>query len=308
MNRFFECNLQLFNDGGGTSAMGGAVAQGSTAQAVDSGQVAADNGVNATDNSTQSDAELEANYKAMISGEYKAVHEKYFEKQMSRRLKGKDKQIAEMETYKGQVSPLLDKLAIKYGVADPSNIEAIMQAADADNSYYEEYAMQHGVDIDTAKQLIRAERITADNERRLQEEREMAAFQERYNGWMQQAAETQQYYPDFDFDYEVNNEMTGDDFKRLLNADVPVKMAYEVVHQGEVMGGAMQYAYQTAKKEMADERTARSARPRENGTSSQQASAVQDNMSALTKKQVEKLHDAVRNGVKIDEHNFRNYL
>lgn len=308
MFTIIDCNLQLFADGGEGGFSAG-VAEGSAVNSADYGQVAADTDGATTDSAqADADAELEANYKSMISGEYKDIHKRYFEKQMGRRLKGKDKEIAELTGFKEQASTILDKLAIKYGVSDPTNIEAIMKAADEDTSYYEEYALNHGVDIDTAKQLIKAERITAENDRRLAEEQEMAKFQAQYDEWMQEAQQTQMYYPDFDFDYEVENEFTGDNFKRLLNSGVDVKTAYEVVHKDEMMGGAMKYAYTTARNEMADARTARTQRPVENGISNQQASAVVDDMSHLSKAEMQKLKDAVARGEKINKDNFRRFI
>lgn len=304
MFKIIEGSLQLFADGSVGAATG--TADGSVANATDS-QYAADTGVNTTEDST-ADAEREANYKAMISGEYKDIHEKYFEKSMSRRLKNKDKQIAELNSRNEQISPLLDMLAVKYSVSDPTNIEAIMKAAEQDSSYYEDYAMQHGVDTDTAKQLIRAERIIAENNQRAEQEREMEAFQQQYDTWMKQADDASRYYPSLDFDYEINNELTGEDFRRLLNSGVPVKMAYEVVHHNEVMGGAMQFAYDSAQREMADARTARINRPRENGTSAQQASAFKDDMTSLSKSQRKKLKDAVSRGEKVSPENFRQFI
>lgn len=299
MNEKFYRNLQLFADG--------EVATGSVPTGTTEGQVAADNQVDAA--TTDAGAEYEANYKSMIaSPEYKPIHEKYFKQEMGKRLKSKDKKIADLEAYKGGTTPLLEKLAVKYGVEDITDIEAISRAADEDTSFYEKYAYEHNVDVPTAKQLIRAEQITKENERRIAEEQEMAAFQQQYDAWMQQAAQTQAFYPDFDFDFEVNSEFTGEQFKRLLNSGVDVRTAYEVVHRDEMMGGAMQYAYNAAQREIADSRTARTQRPKENGTSNQQASAVVDDMSKLSKADRQKIRAAVSRGEKVTPENFRNYL
>jgi hypothetical protein len=94
----------------------------------------------------------------------------------------------------------------------------------------------------------------------------------------------------------------------LLNSGVDVKTAYEVVHRDELMGGAMQYAYNAAQREIADARTARTQRPKENGTSGQQASAVVDDMSKLSKADRQKIRAAVSRGEKVTPDNFRNYL
>lgn len=302
MNKIIECNLQLFADGAEGGYASG-IAEGSAAyDAATDSQFAAGNGADA--NVPNADAELEANFKAMIKGEYKGVYQKNLEKNLGKRMKARDKEIAELSAYRDSTQSIFDKLAVKYGIEDATNYEAILQAAEDDSSYFENYAYEHGVDVDTARQLIKADQIVKANDRRLAEEQERAQFEQQYNAWMQQAAALQQFYPDFNFDYEMENEQ----FQKLLFNGVDVKTAYEVTHRDEIMGGAMQYAYNTARQEVADARTARQMRPRENGTSAQQASAVVDNMSNLSKQQMEKIMTAVRNGAKIDEHNFRKYL
>nr|DAX92722.1 MAG TPA: hypothetical protein [Caudoviricetes sp.] len=309
MNKtFIDCNLQLFAEGseGGTSAAG--VATGSNADTANNSQPAIDTGAIAT-NSSQIDAtDKTTAFNEMINGEYKSEYQTSLESALSKRLKTRDKKIAEHEMFRGQVSPLLDKLAVKYGIDDATNIEAIMQAAEKDDSYYEEYAMNRGVDVKTAKELIKAERITAENERRQADEQRQQEFNQKYNSWLQQAAVTQQKYPAFDFEYESTNEETGEQFRRLLNSGVDVETAYTVIHRNEIMGGAMQFAYQSAQQEMADARTARSARVNENGTSSQQASAATDDWTKLSKSDNEKIKAAVRRGEKVSPENFRKFL
>lgn len=306
MNKFIECNLQLFADGAEGGYASGIAEGSATGDVATDSQFAAGNGADA--NVPNADAELEANFKAMIKGEYKNVYQKNLEKNLGKRMKARDKEIAELSAYRENTQSIFDKLAVKYGIEDATNYEAILQAAEDDSSYFENYAYEHNVDVDTARQLVKADQIVKANDRRLAEEQERAQFEQQYNGWMQQAAALQQYYPDFDFDSEVNNERTGEQFFRLLNSGVDVKTAYEVCHRDEIMGGAMQYAYNAARQETADARTARMMRPRENGTSAQQASAVVDNMSNLSKQQMKKIMTAVRNGAKIDENNFRKYL
>ena len=306
MNDLMKCNLQLFADGseGGADAVG--IAGGADGESA--GQFATDTGATAAGGDENADAQKEATFSEMNGGENKQQYERAIKRTLGQRLKTRDKKIAEHETFRGQVAPLLDKLAVKYGVSDASNIEAIMQAADKDNSFYEQYAAQRGVDIETAKQLLVAERITKEQERRQADEQRQQEFQQKYNGWLQQAAQVQQIYPEFDFETESTNEATGENFRRLLNSGVDVRTAYEVIHRDEVMGGAMQYAYQSAKRDMADARTSRKARVNENGTSSQQAPAVYDDMAKLSYEDDQKIRAAIRRGEKVNDRNFRDFL
>ena len=301
MLTILKCNLQLFADGGAEGIAGSAAGF-----SAESGQVAADNGVNATNDSN---ADAEANYKSFInSPEYKDIHKRAMDKTFQRRFREKDRQITDLQGRIDSYAPLLDRLAIKYNVTDPTNVDAIIKAAEQDNSYLEEYAMRHGVDTATAEQLIKAERITAENDRRIAQEKEQEAFRQQFDVWMRQAEECQQYYPDFDFNEETNSPETGEQFGRLINSGVPVKTAYEVVHHTEMVGGAMQYAYNSARQDMADARTARAQRPRENGTFSQQASAVTTDVSRLTLKQIRNIQAAVNRGEKVTPENMGNYM
>lgn len=305
MNKtYLKPNLQLFADGaigdsGGTVGSAESVVQTGTAES----QVAADTGANAPN----ADAEREANYKSMISGEYKDVHKKYMDKTFQRRFKEKDRQIADLEAYRDKVSAAFDKLSVKYG-ADPTDIDSILSAMDKDDSYLEEFAMEHNVGIEDAKTLIEAKRITNERAREKAQAEEEAQFQEQFNRWINESEQVKQFYPAFDFEYESTNEMTGDNFRKLLNSGVPVKAAFEVIHKDEIMGGAMQYAYQTAQKEMADQRANRQQRPVENGISEQQASAVYDDFSKLSKEQRKKIKAAATRGEKVGIDNFKNYL
>lgn len=309
MNKFIKCSLQLFADGGDGGATGTAETAAGSMASSEAGQVAVDNGTTATDSSQQAGAEDKtAAFESIINGEYKSEYQASLEKALGKRLKNRDAKIAEYENYRGQITPLLDKLAVKYGIDDVSDISAIMQAAEQDDSYYEEYALQHGIDVKTAKQIIKAERITKENERRQADEIRQQQFNETYSRWMKQAEITKQKYPGFDFEYESSAAETSEDFRRLLNSGVDVETAYTVIHRNEIMGGAMQYAYQSAQQEIADKRTSRSARVNENGTSSQQASAVTDDWTKITKSDREKIKAAVRRGEKVSPDNFREFL
>ncbi len=308
MNKtFITCNLQLFAEGseGGSPTE---VATGSEANIAENSQLATDTGTMATDSSYADAADKTTAFNEMINGEYKSEYQSSLETALSKRMKTRDKKIAEHEAFRGQVSPLLDRLAVKYGIKDATNIEAILQAAEQDNSYYEEFAMKRGVDVETAKEIIKAERITAEAERRQADEQRQQEFNQQYNIWLQQASVTQQKYPAFDFEYESTNEETGEQFRRLLNSGVDVETAYTVIHRNEIMGGAMQYAYQSAQQEMADARASRNARANENGTSSQQASAAIDDWTKLSKSDNEKIKAAVRRGEKVNAENFRKFL
>ena len=159
-----------------------------------------------------------------------------------------------------------------------------------------------------AQQIIEAKKQDEENERRMADEASEQEFIERFDGWMLEADELKQKYPSFDFEYESSNAETGEQFRRLLNSGIDVESAYTVIHKNEIMGGAMQYAYQKAKQEMADMRTSRSNRPNENSISSEHASAFSYDISKLTPIQRKLIKAAVSRGEKVSAENFRSFI
>jgi hypothetical protein len=159
-----------------------------------------------------------------------------------------------------------------------------------------------------AQQIIEAKKQEEENERQMADEASEQEFIERFDGWMREADELKQKYPSFDFEYESSNTETGEQFRRLLNSGIDVEGAYTVIHKDEIMGGAMQYAYQRAKQEMADMRTSRSYRPNENSISSEHASAFSYDISKLTPVQRKLIKAAVSRGEKVSAENFRSFL
>ncbi|MBR3737213.1 MAG: hypothetical protein IKN26_00600 [Eubacterium sp.] len=283
--------------------------QSSDENIISSGQVASDqNSDESINQSTESDDEKSARFNEMISGEYKAEYQSALENVLSKRLKTSNKKLARNEEFRNRIQPIFERLAVKYSIEDSSDIEAIISAAEKDNSYYEEYANKLGVDVDGAKQLLEAKRIIEEKERAIENERLEEEFKSRFEGWLKQAEQTKERYPSFDFEYESTNEKTGEAFRRLLNSGIDVESAYTVIHKNEIMGGAMQYAYKTAKQEMANARTARLNRPDENGISSFQGSAAFDDISKLKPEQRKLIKAAVSRGEKVSAENFRKFL
>lgn len=299
--------LQLFADVEGEETATGAQEAELPADEV---QDAADNSESAQGGETADEKRRDktADFNRMINGEYRSEYQAALESVLSKRLKSSNKKLAKSEEFRAQLAPLLERLAIKYSIEDSSDIGAIIAAAEQDNSYYEEYAKGRGVDIEGAKQLIEAKRITDENERRIAEEQREAEFAGMFEGWLRQADEVKQKYPAFDFEYESLNDETGEEFRRLLNSGIDVESAYTVIHKNEIMGGAMQYAYQRAKQDMADARTNRLNRPNENGVSSNHSSAIIDDMAKLTPVQRQKIKAAVSRGERVSAENFRRFL
>jgi hypothetical protein len=268
MNKNINSAIQLFAE----QSSGEAFASSNEGQVAS--DISTDDGINSNDADIQADKT--ADFNRLISGEYKAEYQNALKSALSKRLKTTNRKLAQTQAFKEQLTPLFEELAQKYSIEDPSDIDAIISAAE--------------------------------NERRIENSEIESEFRNRFDGWLSQAEQTKQKYPGFDFDYESSNEATGEQFRRLLNSGIDVETAYTVIHKNEIMGGAMQYAYKTAKQEMADARTARLNRPSENGTSQMQSSAIIDDMSKLRPDQRKLIKAAVSRGEKVSAENFRKFL
>lgn len=282
-------HIQLFADGAATA---GADGVGTTA----------DTNV---DGATGTQDAKEESFDDLIKGRYKQDYQAKFDKALNKRMSKANAQIQEFIDFRNKLTPALEKFAAKYGIKDSTDIDSIVSAIDNDNSIYEEIATERGVTVEQAKELMQAERIIRQDEIRQQQDAQKIAFQNQMNAWRQEAEELKEYYPNFNFELESKN----DKFREWLNRGMSVKDAYEHIHLPEFLSGAMGYAYNQCRQDIADTMRANANRPIENGTSQQQASNYSGmSFDKLNQNQIKELLNAASLGEKIDEKNFMKYL
>ena len=114
--RHYHLILNLFGEGG--AAAGGEGGTGVSEGVQDAAQ--------ATEVQTLDRA---AKFKELIKGEYKDEFQRMMQDNLNRRFKETD----ELRRQNEAVRPLLELMAGKYGVQDASDIEAIREAAEADD-------------------------------------------------------------------------------------------------------------------------------------------------------------------------------
>lgn len=290
-------DIQLFADGTGAATAG---ADGVTGTSTDNtANVETDNAAGTNESQDRK------SFDELVKGDYKSDYQKAIEKTLNKRMSRANAQIQEAEIFKNKVLPAMEKFAAKYGINDPNDIDSIVSAIDRDNSFYEDIAMERGVSVEQAKELVQAERIIKQNEIRQRNEAQQAAFRNQYNGWVQEAEALKEFYPDFNFEAESDNA----EFRKWLNYGMSVKDAYEFIHRDDLMGSAMNYAYNQSKQDFADTVRANANRPIENGTSSQQPSNYHGlTFDKLNQKQIRQLMTAASKGESIDENNFMKFL
>lgn len=266
MGKRLELIINLFAEGGGAS--GGAAA--GTAGGESAG------GTQDAQGGTQGAPDRDAEFDAMIKGDYREPYEKRFKQGLDRRFKETESLRQQTEA----VKPLMQLLAGKYGV-DAGDMDAILKAAEDDESYYEAEAADRGLTVQQLKEFKKMERENAQL-RAAAEERQRAEQASQVQArWMQEAEAVKGIYPGFDFEQEAQNPA----FTRLLKSGVDVRTAYEVTHRDEVISGAMQFAAQKSQENTINNIRARGMRPDEGGLGRQPAGEGRLDASKLTREQ-----------------------
>ena len=293
-------NLQLFGEGG-DGGDGGSASSGGENVGVDSGddkisasipekakkyyQKAVEKTANSTTKTSdkaQATDEPKATeripYAELIkSADYKEEHEAYMKNAIGDRLK-KYKGIEEVSATQ---KALLDVVANKYGVNPESEnyLQELAEKIDADDSYYENYAMEHNLSNEEARRIVtmqrKAERYDAEKvEREKQEQARQQIMTLRQN-----AEKTKAQFPGFDLDIEMQNEK----FRRLCavnNGDTT--SAYMACHWNEIIPATVQMASRQIQSQTAQAVASNKSRPIENGISSTAPSVAQQDFRNMS--------------------------
>lgn len=189
----------------------------------------------------------------------------------------------EKSEYMEKLSPALELIAGRYGIKarDDGSYDAgeIAEAIRNDDSYYEQKAMDMGVDVDTARRIDQLETENRRNEELLQKQRRDQQLREHFMSLQQQARDVQNIMPGFDLQAAINDPK----FLRLTSPEVgmSVKEAIWALHGDEIQRQAVEAVAQRARVDAAN--AIRSGyRPRENGGGSAAASAI-PNLKTMTK-------------------------
>ena len=299
-------SLQVFSDGGtsagGAGDGGTAQGQGVTAGAASQQTGAKGNPLSAVKYGIQEEsapaAEVQettepdpnAEFEKLIKGQYKAQYDAKVQDTIQKRLKG-TKETVEKYT---ALQPVLEILAKKHGV-DAGDIDALTKAIEADDSYFEQEAVELGMSVKQLKELRAAQRENVNLRRQIQEQKNQENAGKIYFTWLQQAEETKKVYPGFD----LNAEMENDKFMDLLKSNVNVRTAYEVLHMNEIIPAAMQFSAKTVESRIANKIASGASRPAENGMNSGSAAVVKSDVSQLTKADRQEIIRRVARGEKI---------
>lgn len=249
----YTLDLQLFA-GEGAEAVG-----------VETGGNSAVAGQNGTEN-----VNVDEEFSNLINGKFKEQFTKKTQAIIDKRFK----QTKELEDYKKSVSPVVEKLLEKYGLA-PGEEEKLYEAIE-----------KPGEDNTSASEAL--------NEASEASRRE--ALRKRVGGWIKESDEIKSLYPDFDLRNELRTQKL---FSQLLLGGAPLRAAYETVHKDEILSGAMAYTANTVREQVVKGIESKGRRPLENGISSETAVLTSVDVNSLTSKDILAILKKVENGAQI---------
>ena len=229
-------------------------------------------------------------FEKLIKGEYKDLYDARVQDTIQKRLKSTRETVEKYES----LTPTLEMLAKKYGV-DAADINALNQAIEEDDSYYEEEALEKGITVQQLKEIRKMERENSELKRQMQEKESRENASRLYQQWMEQAKQVKAVYPSFDLSAEMQNPK----FLDLLRANIDVRTAYEVLNNDKIIPAAMQFTAKAVEQKLTNKMMANGARPNENGMSSQSASLTKSDVSQLTKADRQEIARRVARGEKI---------
>ena len=198
----------------------------------------------------------------------------------------------------GKLAPALEVLARQHG-QDPANInyDELAKAISNDDSFYEDKALEMGVDIATARKIDQQERDTARQQREQARTLEEQKFQQHIVKLEQQAEAMKKVFPNFDLRTELQNPA----FARMTspNVGISVEDAYYAVHRNELQTAAMQVTAKKTAQMISNSIASGSRRPDENGTSGQAPSVTTFDYRSMSPEQRKALKARIRSGEKV---------
>lgn len=193
-------------------------------------------------------------------------------------------------------------LAGKHGL-DPENIDydALSQRIVDDDAFYEDRALEMGVNVETAKHIVQMEQETSRLQQERQRTQEEQRFAAHFQELQQQSEALKATFPQFDLAEELRNPV----FARMTapGGGVSVEDAYYAVHRKELQAAAMQVSAQKTAEKISNAIQSRSARPNEAGASAQAPSVTTFDYRKASRAEREalkqRIHQAAARGEKL---------
>ena len=223
------------------------------------------------------------------SDEYKEEHKAWMDKTIQKRFKKYDG----LEEKDAKMSQIISTVAQKYNLDSNADdfLDKLTEAVNADDAYVEEYAIEHNISNEEARERINMQKKldSYEAEKKAREEEEARNY--RTQRLFESAARTKAVYPEFDLDKEMQNEKFVN-LCRSMHEDT--LNAYRVIHYDELLQKQGLAISQRASQQIANAVQSKSNRPIENGLSSQAAAVVQTDFRNMNLAQIRAYADEQR--------------
>lgn len=229
-------------------------------------------------------------FRDLVRGEYKDVYDEEVQRIVKRRLKEEK----ELKDQLGQMQPIIDIMAQKYQIGD-NDLSKLAQAIEDDDATWSDAAEEAGMTVEQYKQFLR---LRLENDRLVEQEQvrqDREAANRKMHALYQQAEEMKTAYPSFDLAEEARNPQ----FLSMIQANVPVRHAYEVIHLDAIKAAERQLTARATEQQVTANVRARGARPTENGTASQGGFTIKSDPSKWSKKDRAEVVRKVQRGEKV---------
>ena len=277
MNSIFD--LQLFADEG-AAGEAAAAAESQVATGTGGGVETAPDAVPPAQGDRQSYEEIRKLYGGDIDKEIRNAVEKRL-----KREKGSSDKLKKLQ-------PLIDRTAKKYG-KDAKDLDALMDAFNADKSYYDELAMKNGTTPEIEEQLELSAREARSAREALAEREEQDRIREQTEKIARQVDEVKQFFPDFDLKTEMES---SEQFRKLAsNPYISLLDAYKATHFDAEINKAMKMTAQTVEANVVNNIKSGNM-TRENGIGNASPAAVSADYSKYTAKDFRDMADRARRG------------
>ena len=234
---------------------------------------------------------LNAEFNELISGKYKEQYGAKLQEAIQNRFKNSADYEGQVNQYKEIFAPL----AQMYGL-EIDDIDGLKNVIWNEDGLLSQYADREGLSVDKAKQFLEMKTESAYRSK-VDEEIELAREErETQKRWESEAAELQQYFPNFNLKSEIAS-VPG--FGDYLQMGLSVNDAFYLAHRAEIMQGASSHQAQQTQAQTIQNFQNRAARPVENGMNSGPAIMRKADPSKFDKNDVMEVIRQARAGKKI---------
>jgi hypothetical protein len=191
-----------------------------------------------------------------------------------------------------KLEPLLTRAARKYK-KDIKDLDGIMAAVNADETYYEQLAQEHGTNVEMERQFEQLARENRDFQERIAQQEEINKIREYNEKIAAQINDVKQFFPDFDLETEMEG---NKEFAKLAAIpNLTLLDAYRATHFDSELKKAMTMTAQTVEANVVNNIKS-GGTVAENGVGNNSPASVKKDITKLSLKEIRDITERARRG------------